>query len=116
MFNFLLGNLSELCDRTLEVYRLCDNFSVKVHWISRDFRDHVLLREVKSLLILQVDVNIWVFASIDLTIFSSIGCCSTADFQLHLILLFELIARLLRLRQSIRLLLRWQGSDGRRHL
>ena len=52
MLNFLLGNLSELGNRILEVNRLCNYLTVEMHWVAGNLRDHVLLREVERLLIL----------------------------------------------------------------
>ena len=103
MFNFLLGNLRELGDRTLEIYRLSDNLSVQVDRIAGHFGDHVLLREVQRLLILQVYVDIRVLAAINLTILRPFASCrtTTADFQLHPVLLSQLVAGLLCFRHGI---------------
>ena len=91
MLNFLLGHLGELSDGALEVYGLRHNFAVKMNRITRDFGDHVLLGEVKSLLVKQVNVDIRVLATIDLAVFRALSRSGVADLELHLVLLSEFI-------------------------
>ena len=92
MLNFLLGNLRELGDRALEVNRLSYYLAVKMHRVAGDFRDHVLLREVKRLLILQIYVNVGVLATVDLAVLRALGRRLIADRELHFVLSCQLVA------------------------
>ena len=106
MLNFLLGNLRELGDGALEVNRLSNYLAVKMHRVAGDFGDHVLLREVQRLLILQINVHIRVLATVDLAILGALGCRLVADRELHFVLRSQLVASYLRLCQDLILRLR----------
>ena len=75
MLDFLLGYLRELGDRALKVDGLFNDFAVKVDWVGGDFRYHVLLGEVESLLVLKIDVDFRVLPTVNLTVFGPV--CSS---------------------------------------
>ena len=91
MLNFLLGHLGKLSDGALEVDGLRHDFAVKVNRITRDFGDHVLLGEVQSLLVKQVNIDIRVLSTVDLAVFRAISRSGVANLELHLVLLFEFV-------------------------
>ena len=112
MLNFLLRNLRELSDGTLEVNRLSHYLAIKMHWVAGDLRDHVLLREVKRLLILQIYVHVRELATVDLAVFGALLRRLISDRELHFVLGCQLVTSYLSLSQNLglRLLLlrlRW---------
>ena len=98
MLDLLLGHLGELRDRTLEIYRVVHYLALGLSCSGsrcRTFSDHVLLGKEKILLVLLVDINVRVFATVNLAIFV-LGFSSRTDFELHIVLIFELLSRKLR--------------------
>ena len=101
MFNFLLRNLGELGNGALEVNRLSYYLAVEMHWVARDLGNHVLLREVKRLLILQIYVNVGVLAAVDLAVLRALGCRLITDRELHFVLSGQLVTSYLHLCQNL---------------